>query len=141
MDKVDNITIIGGVKDIEHEHQKGLIEWAHLKMVPPADDVEVGAMVADLIFAIPNGGARGKAQAGRLKAEGVKAGVWDLMLPLARQGFHGLWIEMKALPNGRLSKEQKAWGERMRLAGYRCEVAWTWDEARRYIVDYLEGKK
>ena len=33
-----------------------------------------------LLFAVPNGGARSKATAGKLKAEGVVAGVADLIL-------------------------------------------------------------
>lgn len=45
---------------------------------------------------IPNGGKRDKVTAKkRLKAEGVKPGVPDVFLPVARKGFHGLYIEMK----------------------------------------------
>lgn len=48
-----------------------------------------------LLYHIPNGGSRRKSEAGRFKAEGVKAGVPDLFLPAARENFHGLYIEMK----------------------------------------------
>ena len=48
------------------------------------------------LIAIPNGGKRNPREAGRLKAQGVKAGVSDLLLPFSSQGAHGLWIEMKA---------------------------------------------
>lgn len=54
-----------------------------------------------LIFAIPNGEKRSKAAAGRLKAEGVVAGMPDLCVP-----EWGLWVEMKRLKGGRLSPEQ-----------------------------------
>ena len=47
-----------------------------------------------LLYHIPNGGSRRKSEAGRFKAEGVKAGVPDLFLPAARENFHGLYIEI-----------------------------------------------
>ena len=48
-----------------------------------------------LIFHIPNGGSRNTLEAANLKRQGVKAGVPDLCLPVARQNYHGLYIEMK----------------------------------------------
>ncbi len=54
--------------------------------------------VADLIYHVPNGGHRAKAVAAKLKAQGVKAGIPDLVLPMARCGFFGLYIEFKAAP-------------------------------------------
>lgn len=72
----------------------------------------------DMLFAIPNGGARSKPQAGKLKAEGVKQGVHDLFAP-----ERYLWIEMK-VPGGRLSPSQRDFGTRMLAAGYRVMVAW-----------------
>ena len=54
--------------------------------------------VADLIFHVPNGGHRVKAVAAKLKAQGVKAGIPDLVLPMARGGLFGLYIEFKATP-------------------------------------------
>lgn len=55
-----------------------------------------------LIFAIPNGGKRGKGEAARLKAEGVEAGIPDMYVPEWR-----LWIEMKRRKGGYLSEDQK----------------------------------
>lgn len=59
-------------------------------------------------FAIPNGGGRSKREAGRLKAEGVTAGVSDIFCSVAHGGWHGLYIEMKSL-TGYASREQGAW--------------------------------
>lgn len=42
-----------------------------------------------LLYHVPNGGSRKKAEAGRFRAEGVKAGVPDLCLPVARGGAQG----------------------------------------------------
>lgn len=55
-----------------------------------------------LIFAVPNGGYRSKAAAGRIKAEGGVSGVPDLYVP-----EWSLWIEMKRAEGGRLSPDQK----------------------------------
>lgn len=125
-------------KPIQHEEneQKALILWAHWQPVPPAPDIEPAAKLADYLFAIPNGGARNKKTAADLRAAGVKAGVWDLMLPIARQGFNGLWVEMKYGKNN-LSSDQRDWGARMRLAGYQTAVAWSQDDAKAAICRYL----
>lgn len=88
------------------------------------------------IFAVPNGGKRGKAQAGKLKAEGVKAGMLDLILPVAVGGKHGLFLEMKAA-GGRLTHEQKGWIDYLRGAGYAAAVAHGFDAARAVLVAYL----
>ena len=48
-----------------------------------------------MMYHIPNGGTRSKSEAGRFRAEGVKAGVPDICLPVARGGYHGMYIEMK----------------------------------------------
>lgn len=91
------------------------------------------------LHAIPNGGARGKAQAGKLKAEGVRAGVADYFLPVARQGFHGLYIELKSM-TGSTSREQKDFLADMRSEGYRAEVAKGWEQAWAIVRDYLGGQ-
>ena len=58
-------------------------------------------------FAIPNGGLRSKRTAARLKAEGVKAGVPDIFLPVSVGIWSGLFVEMKRTKGGRLSDEQR----------------------------------
>ena len=60
----------------EHHEQCALFAWLRLQW-PDLDRVS---------FAIPNGGHRHKAVAGKLKAEGVKAGVPDIFIayPIAR---------------------------------------------------------
>jgi hypothetical protein len=54
--------------------------------------------VFELMYHVPNGGHRVKAVAGKLKAQGVKAGIPDLVLTMARGGYFGLYIEFKATP-------------------------------------------
>ncbi len=113
----------------EHAEQRALMTWATLNAARyPA---------LGLLFAIPNGGHRSVATAGRLKAEGVKSGVPDLCLPVARQGFHALYIEMKREKGGVLSEEQKLWKtalEAERNAWFLCAGA---DKAQEVLEWYL----
>lgn len=88
---------------------------------------------------IPNGGSRNKAEAARLKAQGVRAGVPDICLPAARGCYHGLYIELKRRKGGRVSEAQRQWLEYLEGAGYCARVCHGWDEARETIEKYLEA--
>lgn len=93
-----------------------------------------------LLIHIPNGGSRKNAYEGwRLKEQGVRAGVSDLLLPVARGGFFGLWIEFKAAPpnDAVVSDSQKDWVELMRAQGYRAEICRGVQEALAVLKHYL----
>lgn len=90
-----------------------------------------------LMFHIPNGGTRTKSEAGRFRAEGVKAGVPDIFLPAPRGTYAGLFIEMKRRKNGRVSIDQATWLKALEKQGYRAIVAHGWEEARDEIERYL----
>jgi hypothetical protein len=89
-----------------------------------------------MLYAVPNGGKRDKATAAKLKAEGVKAGVPDVFLPVARGGYHGFYIEMKVGKN-KTSPEQNAWLEALKAEGYLVDVSYGWEEAAHKIARYL----
>lgn len=89
-----------------------------------------------LMFAIPNGGSRHPAEAANLKKQGVKAGVPDICLPVARNGYHALYIEMKRY-DGKLSREQTDWRTSLNLQGNCALVCWSQDEAWEVITNYL----
>lgn len=90
-----------------------------------------------LLYHVPNGGSRKKSEAGRFKAEGVKAGVPDLCLPVARGEYHGLYIELKRLKNSKTSEDQKAWIEKLNEQGYCAVVCKGWEAAAKVITEYL----
>ncbi len=69
------------------------------------------------IFHVPNGGQRTKAAAGKLKAEGVKKGVPDLLWPLKSRGYSGLVMELKANGNS-TTPEQTTWLAWLKAQGY-----------------------
>lgn len=85
---------------------------------------------------IPNGGARGKAAAGKLKAEGVRRGVPDYLLPVRAGDFAGLAIELKA-GGGRLDPEQRDWLNHLQSNGWMAVVAYGANEAWSVISKYL----
>jgi len=92
------------------------------------------------LHAIPNAGARGnKVAAAQLKAEGVKAGVSDIFLPVKSGGFSGLYIEMKRA-NGRLSDVTPVQRDFMMFVesqGFVWTVAFGWKKAVYEIERYL----
>lgn len=90
-----------------------------------------------LLYAIPNGGHRARRTAAQMKAEGVKAGVPDYHLPVARGGHIGLWVELKRTNGGRLQPEQRAWLDALERQGHRVVVARGWEEAFGAIRNYL----
>ena len=92
-----------------------------------------------LLYHTPNGGSRSKAEAGRFKAEGVKSGVPDICLPVARAGYHGLYIELKRQRDSKTSANQKKWIADLQEQGYRAEVCKGWEPAAKAILDYMDG--
>ena len=89
----------------EAQEQIAVMRWAEMQSNKYPE--------LNLLFHIPNGSYKSKAQAGLFKAMGLKSGVPDLFLPVARGEFHGLFIEMKT-NKGRPSKAQLEWFEALR---------------------------
>lgn len=93
------------------------------------------------MFHVPNGGSRNKIEAAKFKAQGVKPGVPDVVLPVPSDGYHGLFIEMKRRSGGRVSEDQAAWIEILRKYGYKAEVCKGFDEAVKLVEEYLHIKE
>lgn len=115
-------------RDGEHAEQAALFRWAEFARSHLPE--------LTLLHAIPNGGHRHKATAARLKAEGVKRGLPDVCLPVARNGAHGLYIELKT-ERGKPTPEQLGWIRALRRQGYAAEVCRGWESARSMIEHYL----
>lgn len=127
----------------EHDSQVTVIEWAKYSAGKFPE--------LKLLYAIPNAGAwRGKPfitksgarlpplQAFKFKKEGVKSGVPDLCLPVARGGYHSLYIEMKS-DKGSLSDNQEAWVTALREQGHMVAVCYSPDEAIKTLETYLKS--
>ena len=64
-------------REIEGAEQTALFDWV---------EIAKGTMPElALLFHIPNGGLRSKTEAARMKRQGVKAGVPDMLLPAAEK--------------------------------------------------------
>jgi len=110
----------------EHSQQAALFAW----IAQQTDYPEL-----KLAFAIPNGGLRDKVTAARLKAEGAKAGVWDIFLPVPRCLCHGLFIEMKVGDNT-LTKKQEEFANKLNF-WYEFVECYSWEEARDALISYI----
>lgn len=156
--------------DTEHAHQRAFFAWLNYARL---FGFEVACQIADqgypvgklpasfvnpeleLFHAIPNGGKRDKITAGKLKAEGVKAGVLDTFLPVPKpfqyphEGlgemvtatYNGLYIEFKApqyatRKDGGLSEAQNRFINNVRHTGYCARVAYSWREAANILIAY-----
>lgn len=94
---------------------------------------------AKLLYHVPNGGHRHKQVAVKLKDQGVKAGVPDLVLPMARGGWFGLYIEFKAKPpfDAAVSSSQDAYLQALTAQGYLAVVCRGSIDALEAIRAYL----
>lgn len=112
----------------EHTEQVTLMNWCKL--------MERSYPQLALIFSIPNGGKRHIGTARKLKAEGVKSGVPDIFLSVAKNGKHGLYIELKYGKN-KPSKNQLEWLSALSDEGYEAKVCYGFDEAKKVICNYM----
>jgi hypothetical protein len=119
----------------EHDLQVSIFEWAEMQKGKFPE--------LALLFAVPNAAKRSPRQGAYMKAEGMKAGVPDIWLPVARGGFHGLVIEVKPEHTpGVTTKtyptaEQKDWIERLNTEGYLARICYGFVEIYSLILDYL----
>lgn len=115
---------ITGRVPTEHEEQREFVRWFR-QSYPSVR-----------IFAIPNGGSRSQREGGRLKLEGVSAGVPDLYIPACRA-----WLEMKRQKGGSLSPEQKDWRDYLQSIGDVWMVAKGCEDAKKQIIELLKRIK
>lgn len=111
----------------EAAEQRVVMEWARLSMRRWPELVG--------LHHIPNQRSS-KTQRFQLARQGVKAGIPDLCLPVARGGYFGLYIELKTT-TGRVRPEQAEVIEYLQEQGYRAVVCRTAagaiDELDRYL--------
>jgi hypothetical protein len=114
----------------EHQAQCAVFVWANHPLVL------LRYPLLELLYAVPNGEKRQMQVAQRLKAEGVKAGIPDLQLPVPRGRWAGLYIEMKAGRN-QPSPVQRRKMALLQQVGHRVSVQRTAEAAIAEIEWYL----
>lgn len=95
-----------------------------------------------LLAHIPNGGARSKAEGAIFKSMGVQAGFPDLFLCIARNGYHGLFIEMKKGKTAKSGKgsqrdSQEEYQSLVEEQGFLYKLCYSKEEFQSIIEDYL----
>jgi hypothetical protein len=118
---------------LESDLQRAIIMWAKTQL----------GKYPELLWLhhVANGGHRDGREAVGLQSQGVKAGILDLHLPLARGAYHGMMIELKK-PGGKCkapSKEQQEYIDYLAEHGYATLVSNDFGEVKKFIVDYLES--
>ena len=106
--------------------QKNCIAWFRLQY----------RNLAKVIFAVPNGGYRNSIEAGIMKAEGVTAGVADVILLVPRGGYSSLCIEFKTL-KGKQTEHQKEWQRAAEKQGNKYIICRSFDDFRDKVNEYL----
>jgi hypothetical protein len=148
----------------EHAHQAALFMWANMacrfgayaagmksSYIEPGAAIETSKHAfatgndhpipqLKWFHAIHNQGHGDVVHGAKAKAEGVKAGVFDMFLPVpmvhAETTYYGLYIELKVGKNI-ASNDQLEFQSDMNAAGYATAIAWGWEEAREYLLKYL----
>jgi hypothetical protein len=116
----------------EHQEQSAVVDWWDVAC-------KGYGLPHFALFAVPNGAffGSGYATAAKLKKEGMRKGILDLVLAVPRDQFHGLFIEMKYGSNTPTPEQWKV-KEYLEKAGYCCSIHWSADEAIKAIKEYLQ---
>jgi hypothetical protein len=112
----------------EHDNQCLLFAWAN---VAAGRQPELS-----LLYAVPNYARVSPRWGAWMKAEGKRAGVPDIHLPVPRGNYTSLYIELKVARN-KESDAQMLWRRKLNDAGNLAVVCWSWIEAREAIESYL----
>lgn len=115
----------------EDNEQALLFQWADLAALTFPE--------LKLMYHVPNEGKRSISTGSRLKRLGLKSGVPDIALPVARGGYIGLYIEMKYGRNT-LTENQRIWLDMLKKAGHMTAVCYSFTEAKDVILGYLRMK-
>ena len=106
----------------EADEQIAVIEYCELLGIP--------------VYHIPNEGKRSVWAGANLKRQGLRKGVPDLCIPVARGKYHSLYIEMKS-KGGKVSPSQVDWIYLLRNQGMCAAVCYGADSAIELVKRYM----
>ena len=111
----------------EEKEQEILFEWCNEKGIP--------------MIHIPNERKCSVVQGAKLKRQGVRSGFPDNLIPIAKNGYHGLFIELKRAKKvlSKKSPEQREWIKYLNAAGYKAVFCYGAEEAKRAVLEYIQG--
>jgi hypothetical protein len=118
------------ISDCESEKraQQRLVEWMREEGI--------------VRYSIPNGAHVSPHHRAILVSEGLSAGAPDIVIPLMRGGYGGLYIELKREDGGAgLSPDQKKWLEFLNGEGYFATCCHGFEKAQQCIIWYINLQK
>jgi hypothetical protein len=117
----------------EQEVGRMLVDWIDLVTLP--NGIKPGLY----FYHVANAGvAEGKVRGGILQGQGVRKGWPDYGLDLPLGGYHGFRLEIKRLDGDKPTAEQLEILARLEAVGFKCAVAWGFDDAKRQTELYLD---
>jgi hypothetical protein len=117
----------------DHEYQ------AQVEIFSQAEQLRMVYPELSMLNASLNGVRLPLGLAVKAKRMGMKRGYPDIHLPIARGGYHALYIELKAGKN-KPTPEQWEWIRSLNAEGNYACVCWGVREAVDKIIEYLEGR-
>jgi hypothetical protein len=114
-------------EESEQNHQIRLHDWLNDNNIPHYAPYNEGHMMTD------DAARTGR----RAKRMGMSPGICDMVITRARKPHHGLYIELKARPHGRVSGAQEWWLKTLVFENYKAVVSWSFEESLQIVQDYL----
>lgn len=93
--------------------------------------------ILSVIFHVENERKCSWAQGLIRKKKGVRAGVPDIIVPIPKGPFHGLFIELK-LPGRKPTVTQQEYMIKLYTLGYCVKIAYSAEQAISILKEYLE---
>lgn len=113
----------------EHQEQACLFKWVELQLGRWPE--------LAWFYAIPNGADVSVRERKKLVDEGLRSGVADMHLPVARHGYHSLYIELKKVGGRDASKKQKEFRDFVIEQGNCWKLCYGAPEASKVISWYM----
>ena len=121
------------MKHIESAYQTQVVEWSRWAFkANPARYPHL-----DMLHCSLNGVKLSGTQAKIAKGQGMLSGVPDLFLPVPKNGFHGLFIEMKS-DKGRVTENQHWFLTNAESLSYKTVICYSAKEAISAIQAYYD---
>ena len=119
------------MKHIESAHQAQVVEWSRWAFKANPSRYPM----LNMLHCSLNGVKLSGTQAKVAKGQGMLSGVPDLFLPVPKNGYHGLFIEMKS-EKGRVTENQHRFLTNADSVGYKTVICYSAKEAISAIEAY-----
>jgi len=120
------------IENSESWHQEQIFKWARSQQIKIPE--------LQLLHASLNGVKLSPALAGKMKRQGMRSGVPDIFLPVARGMYAGLFIELKKASGGVVSAAQRKFLAALESEGYKAVICRGYVETIQTIKEYLSGR-